>query len=132
MEGMGGDGRMHAGLLTYGTSKYGLHYLTMALAKELVETHVIVASLRPGMVATEMIVAPYRGKPEEWRRVRRIFNIIAELPEVVAPWLVDKMLHNQKSGAVLSYSSRWKLALRFLRAPFIKRDLFHDIELGTR
>ena len=128
MEGMGSDGRQHDGLLTYGASKYALHYLTKALADELSGTAVLVASLRPGMVATRMILDPYRGKPDEWQRVKRIFNIIAERQEVVAPWLVEKMLQNQRSGVVISYSSPIKLALRFLRAPFFKRDIFHDIE----
>ncbi len=129
MEGMGSDGRQHDGLLTYGASKYALHYLTMALANELRQTEVLVASLRPGMVATRMIVDPYRGKPDEWQRVKRIFNIIAERQEIVAPWLVEKMLQNQRSGVVISYSSPLKLALRFLRSPFRKRDIFHDIDL---
>jgi NAD(P)-dependent dehydrogenase (short-subunit alcohol dehydrogenase family) len=131
MEGMGSDGRKHDGLTTYGTSKYGVHYLSMALAEELAGTNVIVASLRPGMVATDMIIDPYRGKPREWQRVKRIFNIIAEIPEVVTPWLVDRMLQNQRSGTVISYSSSLKIALRFLRAPFSKRDIFRDIDIGT-
>ncbi len=131
MEGMGSDGRKHDGLMTYGTSKYGVHYLSMALAEELAGTNVIVASLRPGMVATDMIIDPYRGKPEEWQRVKRIFNIIAERPEVVTAWLVDRMLQNQRSGTVISYSSSLKIALRFLRAPFSKRDIFGDIDFRS-
>lgn len=129
MEGMGSDGRQHDGLLTYGASKYALHYMTKALADELSGTAVLVASLRPGMVATRMILDPYRGKPDEWQRVKRIFNIIAERQEVVAPWLAEKMLKNRRSGVVIAYSSPVKLALRFLRAPFIKRDIFHDLVL---
>jgi NAD(P)-dependent dehydrogenase (short-subunit alcohol dehydrogenase family) len=129
MEGMGGDGRMHNGLTMYGTSKYAVHYFTLALAKELEGTRVIVASLRPGMVATDMIIEPYRGKPEEWQRVKRIFNIIAERPEVVTTWLVERMLSNEKSG-ILSYSSTWKLMLRALAAPFTRRELFDDVEIS--
>ena len=34
MEGMGGDGRKHAGLTMYGTSKYAVHYFTESLALE--------------------------------------------------------------------------------------------------
>jgi len=131
MEGMGGDGRMHEGLTMYGTSKYAVHYFTMALAKELAGTPVKACSLRPGMVATDMITEPYRDQPEEWQRVKRIFNIIAERPEVVTPWLVDHMLANDSSGKVLSFSSNLKLALRFLTAPFNKRELFGDVDLRS-
>jgi NAD(P)-dependent dehydrogenase (short-subunit alcohol dehydrogenase family) len=129
MEGMGGDGRMHEGLTLYGTSKYAVHYFTLALAKELEKTGVIVASLRPGMVATAMIAEPYRGKPEEWQRVKRIFNIIAERPEIVTPWLVDRMLTNEASGKVISFTSPLKMMLRFLAAPFSRRELFADVEI---
>jgi len=130
MEGMGGDGRMHEGLTMYGTSKYAVHYFTLALAKELEGTQVKACSLRPGMVATDMITEPYRDQPEEWQRVKRIFNIIAERPEVVTPWLVDRMLANESSGKVISFSSNLKLLLRFLTAPFNKRELFGDVDFS--
>ncbi|MFN2149798.1 MAG: SDR family NAD(P)-dependent oxidoreductase [Anaerolineales bacterium] len=130
MEGMGGDGRMQAGLAIYGTSKYAVHYFTLALAKELKGTGVIAASLRPGMVATDMIIEPYRGKPEEWQRVKPIFNIIAERLEVVTPWLVDQILTNNTSDKVISFSSNWKLMLRFLTSRFRKRDLFADVDIS--
>ena len=41
-------------------------------------------------------------------------------------WLAKKALENQKNGAVISYSSSWKLAWRFLSAPLSRRDLFAD------
>ena len=40
MEGMGSDGRKHAGLTMYGTSKYAVHYFTESLALEAKETPV--------------------------------------------------------------------------------------------
>ena len=130
MEGMGGDGRMHEGLTIYGTSKYAVHYFTRALARELEGTNVIAASLRPGMVATDMIIEPYRGKPEVWQRAKRIFNIIAERPEIVTPWLVDQILANHTSGRIVSFTSTWKLMLRFLTAPFNRRELFADVDIS--
>ncbi|MBN1451150.1 MAG: SDR family oxidoreductase, partial [Anaerolineales bacterium] len=38
MEGMGSDGRKHAGLSIYGTSKYAIHYFTESLALETKDT----------------------------------------------------------------------------------------------
>lgn len=124
MEGMGSDGRKHAGLTYYGTSKYAVHYFTESLALEAKETPVIVGGLRPGMVATDLLRNRYKDRPEEWERAKKIFNILAEPVERVAPWLVQKMLSNRDNGAILSYSSPLKMTWKFLRSPFVKRELF--------
>ena len=126
MEGMGSDGRKHAGLTPYGTSKYAIHYFTESLAIEARKTPVIVGAIRPGMVITDMIVNRYDGRPEEWERAKKIFNIIADKVENVTPWLADKMLVNRKSGVILAYSSTWKLLWRFVSQPISRRDLFTD------
>ena len=124
MEGMGSDGRKHAGLTMYGTSKYAIHYFTESFALEAKDTPIIIGSLRPGMVITDMIIDRYKDRPADWERAKKIFNIIADTVENVTPWLAGQMLENKKSGAVLSYSSSMKLLWRFLASPFRKRDLF--------
>ena len=126
MEGMGSDGRMHDGLITYGMTKYAVDYFTEALVKELKGTPLIIGSLRPGMLATEFITNQYVNRPDDWEKDKKILNIIASRIETVAPWLVDKILTNQKSGVCISYSSRSKLLMRFLTAPFSKRIVFDD------
>jgi NAD(P)-dependent dehydrogenase (short-subunit alcohol dehydrogenase family) len=128
MEGMGSDGRKHDGLAAYGASKYAIHYYNECLAQETRQTPILAGALRPGMVATDLITSPYKGRPQEWRRVKRIFNIIADTVENVAPWLAQRMLDNRQNGAVLSYSSSLKLLGRFLTSPLSKRDLFKDFE----
>jgi hypothetical protein len=90
------------------------------------DTPVIIGALRPGMVVTDMITDRYEGRPEEWERAKKIFNVIADKVENVTPWLAEKILANQKNGAILAYSSSWKLFWRFLSQPFSKRDLFSD------
>ncbi len=129
MEGYGSDGniRAEASIPIYGASKYGIHYFNKALALEAKGTPVQVGWLRPGMVATELLTRQYAGKPEEWERVKRIFNIIAERVDVVAPWLAKRMLANSRNGAQIAYGSSLQLMLRFLLAPFIKRDVFGDL-----
>jgi NAD(P)-dependent dehydrogenase (short-subunit alcohol dehydrogenase family) len=124
MEGMGSDGRRHDGLALYGTSKYGLHYFNRCLHDETRGLNLIVGALRPGMVITDLITAPYADHPEDFEKVKRIFNIIADRPERVAPWLAEKILTNQKSGVTISYSSTLKLLWRFLSAPIARRDVF--------
>ncbi|MBN1310543.1 MAG: SDR family oxidoreductase [Anaerolineae bacterium] len=129
MEGYGSDGaiRAEASLTIYGTSKCAIHYFDRSLALELKNTPVLVGWISPGMVATEMITGQYAGKPEEWERVKRIFNIIAERVDVVAPWLAERILANTKSGVRIAYDSKLRLMLRFLLAPFVKRDVFGDL-----
>jgi len=126
MEGMGSDGRMHAGLTFYGTTKYAIHYFTKSLALEAKDTPVILGGLRPGMVATDMIRDRYKGRPEEWERAKKIFNIIAERVETVTPWLAQQMLTNRRNDVVLSYSSPWKLLRKFISSPFVKRQVFDN------
>ncbi len=124
MEGLGSDGRMRAGLIFYGMTKYGVCYFTRGLAKELAGSPIIVGSLRPGMVMTDFIVRQYKGRPEEWKRAKRIFNIIAERVEVVTPWLVDQMLTNRRNGVHLSWPAGWRMFFRLITQPFSHRDLF--------
>lgn len=126
MEGMGSDGRMHTGLTYYGTSKYGLRYFTRSLTKETEGTPIIVGSLQPGMVATDLITRPYKDRPEDWERDKHVLNILADRVETVAPWLAKKMLQNNKSGVRISWSSPWKLFGRFLASPFHQRDAFEQ------
>jgi NAD(P)-dependent dehydrogenase (short-subunit alcohol dehydrogenase family) len=127
-EGYGSSGRgmKVKGLAFYGTSKAGLRFFNDALMQEVQGTPIIVGALQPGMVVTEMLTGQYREKPEELERVKRIFNIIAEKPGVVAPWLAQKVLDNHKNGVRFQFSSTLKISWRFLTASFSKRDLFKD------
>jgi NAD(P)-dependent dehydrogenase (short-subunit alcohol dehydrogenase family) len=124
--GSSGSGMKVKGLAFYGTSKAGLRFFNDAVMKEVEGTPLIVGALQPGMVVTEMLTGQYQSKPEELEKVKRIFNIIADRPEIVAPWLAQKVLDNTKNGARFQFSSTLKISWRFLTAPFSKRDLFKD------
>jgi NAD(P)-dependent dehydrogenase (short-subunit alcohol dehydrogenase family) len=126
MEGLGSDGRRIEGLILYGATKRGLAYLTDALVEETQGTGLVVGALRPGMVVTDLLLQQRSGSPEDWERARRIFNVLADRVETVAPWLADKVLSNTKTGARFKWLSVWKVAGRFLAAPFRKRELFED------
>lgn len=125
MEGLGSDGSRVEGLTLYGTTKYGLRYLTDALVQETRGTPIRVGALRPGMILTEMVTGQYGERPEEeWEAAKRIFNILADRVETVTPWLAQKVLANDRTGVRISWLTRWKVMGRFLAAPFRKRDLF--------
>jgi NAD(P)-dependent dehydrogenase (short-subunit alcohol dehydrogenase family) len=123
LEGFGSSGRVMAGLSVYGMTKAAAAYFGKSLAKEVANTSVKVATLQPGMVITDMITGQYKT-PEELNKIKPIFNIIANRVSDVVPWLAEQMLTNEKNGALLQYQPRWKLMLRFLTAPFVKRNVF--------
>jgi NAD(P)-dependent dehydrogenase (short-subunit alcohol dehydrogenase family) len=124
MEGLGSSGPVIKGMALYAATKSGLAYLTKAAVKEVQGTPIIVGGIRPGMVATKLITDQYEGYPDDWKRVERIFNILADRVETVAPWLVNKMLSNNKNGISINWLNRSKVMKRFLEAPFRKRNVF--------
>jgi NAD(P)-dependent dehydrogenase (short-subunit alcohol dehydrogenase family) len=124
MEGMGSDGRMHEGLTYYGTSNAGRHYFNQSLIKEAKDTPLIIGTLSPGMVVTELLTKQYEDRPEQWERDKRIFNILADRVETVTPWMAAQILENEKFGVRISWSSKWKIMGRFLTNPIRKRNVF--------
>jgi NAD(P)-dependent dehydrogenase (short-subunit alcohol dehydrogenase family) len=124
LEGFGSDERKMDGLTLYGLTKCALRYLDEALAKEVDGMPVRVGAFRPGMVITDLVTGQYDKDSAEWEQAKRIFNIIADRPETVTPWLARQALANDKNGARIAWSSLWKIGWRFLTARFRKRDLF--------
>ena len=124
LEGFGARGRSMRGMTLYGSTKASVHFINRSLAEETEGTPVITCAIAPGMVITDMITRQFEGKAEELEKSKRILNIIAEKAETVAPVLVDKILKNQKNGVTITFSSPARMMLKFLTAPFNKRDLF--------
>ncbi len=123
MEGLGSTGRTVPGLTPYGTSKRAVRYFTDAFAAEVKKGPVIVGTISPGMVLTDMTLKPLRIDPENNKQLIRIYNILANDPETVTPFLVKKMIENKQNGVKISWLSSWKIMKRFLFAPFSGRDI---------
>jgi NAD(P)-dependent dehydrogenase (short-subunit alcohol dehydrogenase family) len=130
MEGFGSSGSIRVGLTPYGASKYAVRYLNRALVAETKNTPVKVSTLSPGMVATDFLEAGYED-PADFERAKKIFNILADRVETVTPYLVQKMLENDKSGARIAWLSRLKIVSRFMTARFRSRDVFGERPHGT-
>jgi NAD(P)-dependent dehydrogenase (short-subunit alcohol dehydrogenase family) len=126
MEGFGSDGRMRPGLTVYGSAKYAVRYLVRSLARELKGRQVKVSALSPGMVITDFITSQYEGREAELERVKPIFNTIADRVETVTPWLVRRVLANDRSGNTINWLSGPKIFARFAFGWMRKRDLFSD------
>jgi len=124
LEGFGARGRTMRGMTLYGSTKAAVHFMNQSLADETKNTPIITGAIAPGMVITDMITKQFEGRDDELEKSKRILNIISERAETVAPVLVEKILKNRKNGATIAFSSRPKMMVKFLTAPFSKRDLF--------
>jgi NAD(P)-dependent dehydrogenase (short-subunit alcohol dehydrogenase family) len=125
MEGLGSDGGVYmAGVALYGSTKSALTYFTKALVKDAQHTPVRVCFLSPGMVLTELFTG--RGGGHVDGDMRRIANILADRVETVTPYLVGRILANERHGARINWLTTPKVAWRFARAPFVNRDLFAE------
>lgn len=122
MEGLGSDGRAVAGLATYGASKRAVTYLTTALTKE-VPSGVSIGLLSPGMVVTDLLTHGY-ADPDELAKARKVFNILADPVDTVAPWLAERAVSQRGNGAHVRWLTTPKVIGRFALAPFRRRDLF--------
>ncbi|MEE4330224.1 MAG: SDR family oxidoreductase [Wenzhouxiangella sp.] len=126
MEGWGSRGESRAGSTLYGSSKAGAAYFTKTLERELADTSVRLASINPGMVMTEMLVDSTRPGREE--NMRRIINILGDSVDTVSPWLVQRILENDRHGARITWLKPAGVLWRFLTARFRSRKIADDIE----
>ncbi len=119
---------MMLGLNMYGTSKRAVTHFTQALAKESEEknTGVLVGRQSPGIMITDFTVNALGGKEqiELPEKTKKVYNILGDYPNVVAQFLVKRMLENQKNNAHIEWLTSRKAAWRFMTAGFNKRDFF--------
>lgn len=123
--GGGSDGEYFPGMGIYGSTKRGLDYFTRALARELAGTPVLVGRVRPGVIVTEGVIREIKADPAGFARSRRMMNVLCDLPDTVAPYLLERMLAFDKSGGKIAWLSGGKIARRMLMSRIRPReDLF--------
>lgn len=127
MEGYGSSGMTAPGMSIYGASKYALTYFTKCMIAEARATPVKICYLSPGIVVTDLLMHDMSGQsPADLERTRRIYNILADRLETVAPFLAERVAQEQSSGARIAWLTTGKAAGRFLSARFKKRNVFDD------
>ena len=133
IEGFGADDATQLGLTAYGSSKKGVQYMVRGLAKELTKTNtpVQVGRLNPGIMITDFITHPLgkEGTMELSESTKKVYNILGDYPDVVAQFLVKGMIENvakKKQDDYVAWLTKGKAMMRFLTAPFNKRDFFKD------
>ncbi len=128
-EGFGSNGSTSPGLTVYGATKYAVRYFTNALAKEYADSPVLIGSLSPGMVPTDLLVYSSRSQdPQQWEKSKRIMNILGDKVETVTPWLVEQALANTKNGARIEWLTKAKAMRRFLLPGYKNRHIVEDYE----
>ena len=130
LEGYGSNDAMMTGLNMYGTCKRAMTHFTVALAKEAEEqqTGVIVGRLSPGVMITDFTVKALGGRQEIDlpEKTKKFYNVVGDYPDVVADFLVEKMLANTKNNAHIEWLTSRKVAWRFMTSSFRKRDFFAE------
>ena len=127
VEGHGSNNALIPGLSIYGTSKRGVTYFIDALAKE-AETNkydIIIGKLSPGIMITDFLVNAFRDKKIELTdKEKKVYNILGDYPDVVAKYMVNKMINNTNNNVRISWLTNRKAAWRFITSWLRKRDLF--------
>jgi NAD(P)-dependent dehydrogenase (short-subunit alcohol dehydrogenase family) len=124
MEGMGAQGRRGVkGLSIYGATKAGLRYFNDSIFSEIDNQKIIIGAIQPGMMLTEMVTGQYADKPEEWEKVKNILGIISEKPEIVADWLAERIVANQKNGMRFRFGGMIRIATRMIKSQFQKKQI---------
>jgi NAD(P)-dependent dehydrogenase (short-subunit alcohol dehydrogenase family) len=125
MEGWGSRGEISPGMTPYCTSKRALRHFTDSLVQETRGSPVLVGTLSPGMVITDLLVSSYtNGAPENWLRSRRLFNFVIDPPERVCGWLADKVLASSRTGMHHTWMTPLRLLVRFFQPRYWSRNAF--------
>lgn len=124
-EGFGSNGMTREGMAVYGATKQAVRYFTKSLVKELAGRSaagpVLVGTIVPGLVVTDMLVEQARSASP---RRRALYEAAGDLPETIAAGLVPRILANREHGATIAWLTPVGLIGRMLSPKMKKRGLF--------
>ncbi len=123
-EGFGSDGMTAPGLTIYGATKAALTYFTKSMNKEIKGSPVLLGTISPGIVVTDLLEETKDADPAAWEKTKRLYNILADKVETVTPWIADQVIAVNKPGAKIKWLTNGKAARRFFGSLVRKRDLF--------
>jgi NAD(P)-dependent dehydrogenase (short-subunit alcohol dehydrogenase family) len=116
----------------YSATKAGIHLLTRYLIDENDNPEIVIGSISPGMLITENWFEEQKElSADEWQKIRPLLNVLCDHVDTVAPWLVEQVLANTRSGKRIAWMTGGKIAGRFFAARVLgrKRDLFSQYDL---
>ena len=127
IEGYGSNDAMMLGLSVYVTSKRGLTYFFKALAKEVDEKKlpIKVGVLSPGIMITDFLTHSMGNDEFELpEKTKKVYNILGDYPDVIAEFLVSKIVTHDKNNVKFNWLTNAKASFRFMTSGFNKRDFF--------
>ncbi len=122
-EGFGSDGMSAAGLTVYGLTKRALTYFTKSVNKEIKGSPVLLGTISPGIVVTDLLEEARDADPVQWERTKKFYNILADKVETVAPYIAAEVLKANKPGTAIKWLTTPKAIWRFSTAGIAKRRL---------
>jgi NAD(P)-dependent dehydrogenase (short-subunit alcohol dehydrogenase family) len=125
-EGFGSDGMSAPGLTIYGATKRALTYFTKSVNKEIKGSPVLLGTISPGIVVTDLLEEAKDADPAQWERTKKFYNILADRVETVAPFIVDQVLAAHKPGTAIKWLTQGKAMRRFATAWLTKRKVMPD------
>ncbi len=129
VEGHGSNDALIYGLSLYGTTKRAVTYFTEALGKEIDEKHlqICVGKISPGIMITNFIGTALGDgeKIDLDEKTKKVYNILGDYPDVIAEFIVGKIINNTKNNVKFNWLTNRKAAFRFATAGFNKRDFFN-------
>ena len=129
VEGHGSNNALIDKLSIYGTAKRAVTYFTEALAHEVKKYgNIYIGKITPGIMITNFIHTSLGDgeKIEINEKTKKIYNILGDYPETIAKYMVNKILKNNKNNVKFTWLTNKRAFIRFLKAPFSKRNFFKD------
>jgi NAD(P)-dependent dehydrogenase (short-subunit alcohol dehydrogenase family) len=122
-EGFGSDGMTAPGLTMYGATKRALTYFTKSVNKEIKGSPVLLGTISPGIVVTDLLEEAKDADPAKWEKTKKFYNILADRVETVAPWIADRVLAATKPGTAIKWLTTPKAVWRFMTAGVTGRNV---------
>jgi NAD(P)-dependent dehydrogenase (short-subunit alcohol dehydrogenase family) len=132
--GGGAKGRVVPNMTVYSTTKRALHYFAKSLVQEARERapNVHIGTISPGVNITEGMLREIAAVPAEQRaKMLKPLNFIGEHVETTAPWIVEKILADQRQGTDITWLTTGRLLRRGFGMMLQKRDILSRYGLSA-
>ena len=133
--GGGATGRIVPGMTVYSTTKRAIKYLVKSLLKERKEAGdgILIGTISPGINLTEGMMREMAKLPPSARqRGLKQLNFIGDHVETTTPWIIERVLQDQRQGNDITWLTSARLAQRALAALLgRKRDIVSRYSLET-